>query len=359
MEPASDSTRVCARDRGLRDRRPADADRPLRRGPRERAPGRPRRARDRGGGRAQRPARGRRSTRSTWAAPTRRARTTATSRGWGCCSPGLPVEVPGVTVNRLCASGLEAVNQARAPDHARRRRPGAGRRRRVDDARAARDAEAGPLVPARRPAAYDTTIGWRFVEPAHGGAATRTEAMGETAENVAERYGIAPRGAGRVRAREPPARAGGAGGRPLRRGDRPGAGAAAEGRAGHRPLRRGPARRHDAREARPAAAGVPRGRHGDRRQLLPDQRRRGLPRAGHRGARRASSGASRSRASCRSAPPASSPRYMGIGPVPATRKALARRGPRDRRHRPGRAERGVRLAGAGLRARARASTTSS
>ena len=48
---------------------------------------------------------GSRSTTSSSAAPTRRARTTATSRGWARCWPGLPVEVPGVTVNRLCASG--------------------------------------------------------------------------------------------------------------------------------------------------------------------------------------------------------------------------------------------------------------
>ena len=38
-----------------------------------------------------------------------RARTTATSPGWPRCSPGLPESVAGVTVNRLCASGLSAV----------------------------------------------------------------------------------------------------------------------------------------------------------------------------------------------------------------------------------------------------------
>ena len=36
----------------------------------------------------------------------------------GLLLAGLPVEVPGVTVNRLCASGLEAVNQAARADHA-------------------------------------------------------------------------------------------------------------------------------------------------------------------------------------------------------------------------------------------------
>ena len=59
----------------------------------------------------------RRSTRpwsrtSSSAARTGRARTTATSRGWPRCWPGLPVEVAGQTVNRLCGSGLQAVNSA-------------------------------------------------------------------------------------------------------------------------------------------------------------------------------------------------------------------------------------------------------
>ena len=43
------------------------------------------------------------------AAPTRPARTIATSRAWRCCSPGLPETVPGSTVNRLCGSGMDAV----------------------------------------------------------------------------------------------------------------------------------------------------------------------------------------------------------------------------------------------------------
>ena len=50
-----------------------------------------------------------RSTTSSSAAPTRPARTTATSRAWALLLAGLPQSVPGVTVNRLCGSGLEAI----------------------------------------------------------------------------------------------------------------------------------------------------------------------------------------------------------------------------------------------------------
>ena len=51
---------------------------------------------------------------------------------------GLPCRLPGATVNRLCASGLEAVADAARCIAARRRRPVSGRRRRIDDARAIR-----------------------------------------------------------------------------------------------------------------------------------------------------------------------------------------------------------------------------
>ena len=62
------------------------------------------------------------SKKSTWAAPTRPAKTTATWRAWPLLLAGFPVEVAGVTVNRLCASGLTAVNVA-----ARAIRAGRGR----------------------------------------------------------------------------------------------------------------------------------------------------------------------------------------------------------------------------------------
>jgi 3-oxoadipyl-CoA thiolase len=103
---------------------------------------------------------------------------------------GLPVEVPGVTVNRLCASGLEAVNQA-----ARALRLGDG------DLLLAGGVESMTRAPLAMPkpdrsfprgnqVVYDTTIGWRFTNPRMEELYS-TEAMGETAENVAERYGIA------------------------------------------------------------------------------------------------------------------------------------------------------------------------
>ncbi|HEX7704440.1 MAG TPA: acetyl-CoA C-acyltransferase [Kofleriaceae bacterium] len=102
---------------------------------------------------------------------------------------GLPVSVPGATVNRLCGSGMNAV---------------------IDGARSIITGEAdlviaggveqmtrAPLVMCKateafqrgNPAMYDTTLGWRFINPkmqeAHG-----TLAMGETAEKVAERCSV-------------------------------------------------------------------------------------------------------------------------------------------------------------------------
>jgi 3-oxoadipyl-CoA thiolase len=102
---------------------------------------------------------------------------------------GLPVEVPGVTVNRLCASGLEAVNQA-----SRVLRLGEA------DLLLAGGVESmsrAPWVVPKPEAAlprgertmYDTTLGWRMVNPRMAERHS-TEAMGETAENVAERHGV-------------------------------------------------------------------------------------------------------------------------------------------------------------------------
>jgi 3-oxoadipyl-CoA thiolase len=102
---------------------------------------------------------------------------------------GLPVEVPGVTVNRLCASGLEAVSQA-----ARQIMLGDG------DLLLAGGVESmtrAPLAmskpdrsfPRGEETLYDTTIGWRFINPRMEKLYS-TEGMGETAENVAERYRI-------------------------------------------------------------------------------------------------------------------------------------------------------------------------
>jgi 3-oxoadipyl-CoA thiolase len=102
---------------------------------------------------------------------------------------GLPQEVPGVTVNRLCASGLEAVVQG-----ARQIRLGEAQ---LVLAGGAESMSRAPLVtlkpergfPRGNAELVDTTIGWRFVNPSLA-ARYSTEAMGETAENVAERYGV-------------------------------------------------------------------------------------------------------------------------------------------------------------------------
>jgi 3-oxoadipyl-CoA thiolase len=101
----------------------------------------------------------------------------------------LPESVAGVTVNRLCASGLSAVVSA---CHA----IVAGD---VDIAVAGgvESMSRAPLVMAKPDAAfprgnqvvYDTTLGWRFPNPRHE-AMFPLESMGETGENVAERYGI-------------------------------------------------------------------------------------------------------------------------------------------------------------------------
>jgi len=97
---------------------------------------------------------------------------------------GLPVEVAGVTVNRLCASGLNAVNQA-----ARAIKAGEG------DLYIAGGVESMSRAPYSIPkaeagfsfgnlTAWDTALGWRYPNPVmkekYG-----TESMGETAENIA------------------------------------------------------------------------------------------------------------------------------------------------------------------------------
>jgi 3-oxoadipyl-CoA thiolase len=102
---------------------------------------------------------------------------------------GLPVEVPAVTVNRLCASGLEAAVQG-------------SRQLRLGDAGlvlagGVESMSRAPLVtlkpergfPRGNSELVDTTIGWRFVNPRMKERYS-TESMGETAENVAQRYGV-------------------------------------------------------------------------------------------------------------------------------------------------------------------------
>ena len=101
---------------------------------------------------------------------------------------GLPIEVPGATVNRLCGSGLDAIGGA---------------------ARAIRAGEAGLMLAggvesmsrapfvmgkadsaySRSAAIYDTTIGWRFINKLMK-AQYGVDSMPETAENVADDFKI-------------------------------------------------------------------------------------------------------------------------------------------------------------------------
>ncbi|HEX5689638.1 MAG TPA: acetyl-CoA C-acyltransferase, partial [Roseiflexaceae bacterium] len=102
---------------------------------------------------------------------------------------GLPLGVAGVTVNRLCGSGLEAVNQA-----ARAAMVGEGD---LFIAGGVESMTRAPFVFGKTdsafsrtpPQVYDTTIGWRFTNPRMAELG-HTLAMGETAEVVAERYDI-------------------------------------------------------------------------------------------------------------------------------------------------------------------------
>ncbi|TFU26014.1 thiolase family protein [Thermus tengchongensis] len=102
---------------------------------------------------------------------------------------GFPVEVAGCTVNRLCGSGLEAVAQA-----ARAIWAGEGQ---VYIGSGVESMSRAPFVvpKAERPfptgnqVMYDTTLGWRLVNPRMQ-ALYGTESMGETAENLAEMYRI-------------------------------------------------------------------------------------------------------------------------------------------------------------------------
>jgi acetyl-CoA acetyltransferase family protein len=102
---------------------------------------------------------------------------------------GLPVEVGGLTVNRLCGSGLQAVNSAA---HAIASGDGD-----VFIGGGVESMTRAPYVMAKPGAAWDrgareledTTLGWRFVNPALA-AAYYPYSMGETAENVTERWDV-------------------------------------------------------------------------------------------------------------------------------------------------------------------------
>lgn len=102
---------------------------------------------------------------------------------------GLPQEIPGVTVNRLCASGLSAVVCACQAIRAGEIE--------LAVAGGVESMSRAPLVGGKDEKAfargdrtlYDTTIGWRFPNPRMA-ELFPLESMGETGENVAERWGV-------------------------------------------------------------------------------------------------------------------------------------------------------------------------
>ena len=102
---------------------------------------------------------------------------------------GLPVEIPGQTVNRLCGSGLQAVATA-----AHAVRAGEGDLFIAGGVESMTRAPYVMLKPAKAwdrtpPQTADTTVGWRFVNPRM--RPEWTISLGETAERVARMYGIA------------------------------------------------------------------------------------------------------------------------------------------------------------------------
>ncbi|SFP73018.1 acetyl-CoA C-acetyltransferase/acetyl-CoA acyltransferase [Amycolatopsis arida] len=234
---------------------------------------------------------------------------------------GLPESVPGVTVNRLCASGLEAVAAA-----ARMVTAGeadvviAGG---VESMSRAPYVLAKPATPfARTPEVHDTTIGWRFVNPRMA-AGHGVDPMPRTAENVASECGVsrADQDAFALRSQRRAARARAAG-----RFDREIVVVEVAGRDGVTMVDRDEHPRDTSAEAlarlRPivtedgtVTAGNSSGvNDGAAAVLVASERavaRYGLtPLARVRGA--ASAGVA--------------PRVMGLGPVPSTRKLLARHG---------------------------------
>ena len=101
---------------------------------------------------------------------------------------GLPYTVPGETVNRLCSSGLSAIIHA-----SRAIKAGDGH---VFIAGGIENMTRGPLVVSKPTVAfgtdckmYDSSFGWRFINPKLH-AMYGTDAMGDTAENLVEKYNI-------------------------------------------------------------------------------------------------------------------------------------------------------------------------
>jgi len=251
---------------------------------------------------------------------------------------GLPPSVPGATVNRLCGSGLNAIN-----DGARAIAVGEAD---LVIAGGVESMSRAPLVMAKPREAFprgdvtlaDTTLGWRFINPRME-ALYGTHPLGETAELVAEKYQVsreaqdafalqsqrrwaAAQAAGRFAdelcvvelapARAAGKRAAGAGGDPAPRrfevDEHPRPDTTAEALAALRPAFR--------KQGGTVTAGNSSGINDGAAALLL---------ASDSGLARLAGRAPLARI-VTSAVAGVEPRYMGLGPIPATRKALARAG---------------------------------
>ena len=193
---------------------------------------------------------------------------------------GLPDVVPGATINRLCGSGLDAVNLA-----ARAIRSGEAE---LVIAGGVESMTRAPFVMGKADSAFsrtakieDTTIGWRFVNPLMK-AKYGVDSMPETAENVAAEFGIAraDQDAFALRSQQRYARAHAA--KFLRRGDHAGRDSAEERRAASSSLPTSIRGRDDAGSAREAQRRREARRHGDGGQCIRRQRRQLRAAAGER-----------------------------------------------------------------------------
>ena len=230
----------------------------------------------------------------------------------------------------------------RARDRAGRRRAGDRRRRRKHVARALRDGQGRRARSTRDQKLQDTTLGWRFVNPAFEARHGVDSMMRPRRTSPTSTASPAP-----TRTPSRCARSS------ARRGRSPRAASARELMpVGQARRRRATARRHHAGQARRTRTVARRRHQHHRRQRLGPQRRRLRAAARQRGRRRAPwPGAARPRA--RHGRAGVPPRTMGIGPVPAIGKLLPRLGLGPGRLRHDRDQRGLRRAGAGGDARAR------